>query len=102
MRWNTNLLNSFFGLDTEGKMPHVNAGSSAGASTSSGASSSASARIRSDDPNDCDEVKVFNCAEDEGEGEPDDVINDDKRDLIRSTECDQVRYNVFIKEPDNE
>lgn len=73
------------------KMPHVSAGNSASASTSSGASS-ASARIRSDDPNDCDEVKVFNCAEDEGEGEPDDVINDDKRDLIRSTECDQVNY----------
>lgn len=86
----------FFFLDCNPqKMPHVSAGSSASASTSSGASSAASARIRSDDPNDCDEVKVFNCAEDEGEGEPDDVINEDKRDLIRATECDQVRM-IFI------
>lgn len=76
-------------------MPHVSAGSSGSASTS-GASSSASARIRSDDPNDCDEVKVFNRAEDEGEGEPDDVINDDKRDLIRAMECDQVSKNYIV------
>jgi len=71
-------------------MPHVSAGSSASASTSGSASSSASARIRSEDPNDCDEVKVFTFAEQEGDGEPEDVINEDKRDLIRATECDQV------------
>jgi len=62
-------------------MPHVSAGSGG---------SSSSDRMRSDDPNDCDEVKVFKCAEDEGELEKEDVMNEDKRDLIRATECDQV------------
>jgi hypothetical protein len=65
---------------------------------SGGAGSSGSStteRIR-DDPNDQDEVKVFKCAEDEGENDRDDVINDDKRDLIRSTECDQVRKKQFL------
>jgi hypothetical protein len=83
------------------KMPHV-AGSSSGrgagggpvsvAGGSGGSSSSSSGRIR-DDPNDCDEVKVFKCEEDEGEGSSDDVMNEDKRDLIRATEYDQV--NIF-------
>ncbi|XP_035703169.1 protein pangolin, isoforms A/H/I/S isoform X2 [Folsomia candida] len=82
-------------------MPHV-AGSSSGSgggnsggggnsvvvAGGSGSSSSSSGRIR-DDPNDCDEVKVFKCEEDEGEGSSDDVMNDDKRDLIRATEYDQ-------------
>ena len=70
-------------------MPHVSAGSSGGGS--SGGRSSMD-RIKSEDPNDCDEVKVFKCAEDEGEFDKlsDDVIDDDKRDLIRDTECDQV------------
>jgi len=85
-------------------MPHVSTGGSGGngggggsSSSSSGGgaggggpSSSASSRIRPDDPNDCDEVKVFKCAEDEGEGDSDDVINEDKRDLIRATEADTV------------
>ncbi|CAG7824038.1 unnamed protein product [Allacma fusca] len=67
-------------------MPHVSAGSS-------GSTGSSTDRIRSDDPNDCDEVKVFKCAEDEGECDKlsDDVIDDDKRELIRDTECDQGR-----------
>jgi len=71
-------------------MPHVSGGAG-----SSGSSSTD--RIRSDDPNDCDEVKVFKCAEDEGENDRDDVINDDKRDLIRSTECDQVNYTLYFR-----
>lgn len=87
----------------------------------SGSSSSSSGRIR-DDPNDCDEVfvtlksrlqhhhdflwvtllyfilqvKVFKCEEDEGEGSSDDVMNDDKRDLIRATEYDQVCVMLFV------
>lgn len=74
-------------------MPHVRAGSS-----TSGGSNSGDRVSRSDDPNDQDEVKIFKCAEDEGENDKlsDDVIDDDKRDLIRSTECDQV-MQLFTK-----
>lgn len=70
-------------------MPHVNASGSAASGSSAG--SSTTDRGRSDDPNDCDEIKVYSCEKDETERESGDVLTDDKRDIIRSTECDQVR-----------
>jgi hypothetical protein len=70
-------------------------GSGGGGGAGAGTSGGGAARMR-DDPGDCDEVKVFKCAEDEGEGDSDDVINEDKRDLIRATEADQVNQTSFL------